>query len=496
MGDVVDLTRARNPRTNPTARVIAQPTRRDQVSQSQFAEFTPQKLGRILQETERGIIVNYADLCDRMAVDSTVKAAIESRYSAVSSARWVVEPGDPTGVPARDRYSEDARAYVERVYRDIEAADAPTDYREVGGFDQAISNLLSGVGNGLAVCEIDWRYVDGDWVPGRLPWIHMRRFRYSQTWEPRLVDTGTEYHSDGIELELGKFIVHSPRPIAAYPTMTGALRSVVWPYLFKRWGQQFWLSGAERFAWPFMWALVDRNSPAEMRDRALSMLEQLSTDHAAVIDAGSEVKMLESTVKDGGTWKEFHAAMNAEISKGIQGMADAAESQKIGAYGAVEARKGISVDARIARDERDIAATIRRHLTWWLLWFNRHRFGGAMPPVPHVRWTIAGKKNEIPRDAYSAASRNEVREALSLPPLAGSEGLAMMEGGGISDAQARTLMDITASVERGERTPETAALLISLAIPQLQRSQAEELMRVAAIKSIAATPAANTTDLP
>lgn len=480
MGEIVDLSIARDRRAPSTAR-IARPTTRDQLDlTAKFTDFTPSKLGAIIRETERGVIQNWADLCDRMAVDGTVKAAYESRLAAVSASRWIVEPGDSTGDRERDRYSEDARAFVERVYRDIDRFEPPSSYRQRGDFNQATSDLLDGIGKGLSVCEIDWRYLVGSWVPARLEWIHTRRFRFSKTWEPLLVDTGDQLHTSGIPLEPGKFIVHMPRPIAGYPTMTGAMRTVVWPYLFKKWGQQYWLSGAERFAWPFMWAKVPRGAPKEVRADALEGIEKLSADHAAVLEDPAAVELLESSVKDGGTWKEFHAAMNGEISKGIQGMADAAEATKIGAYGAVEARAGIAVDPRIAIDEAGIAETQRRDLTFWLLWFNRHLFGGAMPPVPHVRRVVAGTKREIRPEAYRAVSRNEVREKLDLHPLDGPEGDEPMDGAGLSDAEAATLNTILAAVEAGSRSSKTAALQIAISIPSISATRARELADAAA----------------
>lgn len=473
MADVIDLDRARASRGVPVTRQVVRASRRDQYDlTAKFTELDPARLGRILRDADRGVIRDFVDLCDRMQSDPTVKAAYESRLSAVSASQWIVEPGDLTGDPNRDQHAAAAAAFIERVYRDIGGVSGATDYTEVGGFEQAVSDLMDGVGKSLAVREIDWQFISGTWVPAKLRFVHARRFRYSEAWEPLLVDAGDEQHASGIPLEPGKFIVHMPRPVAGYPTHVCAMRSICWPYLIKKWVVQFWLSGAERFAWPLIWAAVKPETPDEMRQKLLEMIQKLSTDHAAVLDAGSDVKMVESTSKDGGVWRELHGAMNGEISKGVQGMADAAEATKIGAYGAVKARKGISVDPRIARDERDIAGTIRAHLTYWTIYFNRHLFGGVMPPVPHVRWVIPGTKVEIKPDAHRAVRVDEVREANDLPPLGGDAGNAMMSGDGLSDAQVTAIAGIVATVEAGTRTPQTAAMLIRLAAPSIDEARA------------------------
>lgn len=411
MAAVLSLATAR-----PDTSRIAKPSRRDQQDLSgRFAQFTPASLGAILRQTERGEIRDWADLCDRMAIDAEVKASIESRLAAISGSRWTIEAA-LTGDPARDRYSDDAAAFADRVLRNIP------------DFEQCVQDLLVGIGNGLGVAEIDWRYEGGTWLP--FPsWVHTRRFRFSPEWEPRIVDTGDALHVQGLELEPGKWIVHSPRPIAGYPTMTGAMRTVCWPYLFKRWCQQFWLQGAERFAWPFMFATVPRDAGPEVRAKALDGLEKLSADHAAVTEDGNAFTLLESTVKDAGTWQQFHTAMNAEIAKGILGMSDATAPGKIGAYGAVESRKGISVDPRQALDERSIAGTIRRDLTHWVLYYNRHLFGGVMPPVPHIRWEIASKRIA---GAVEVGTLVSVATAVNQGSLSREQAIAILGAQGMS----------------------------------------------------------------
>lgn len=386
------------------------PTVRDQRDLSgKFAEFTPAKLGAIIKQAERGLIEDWADLCDRMVVDATVKAAYETRLAAISGSRRVVEPGR-TGDPERDKHAEDARAFVEQVIDDIE------------GFDGAIHDLLDGIGKGLSVAEIDWQYVAGTWVPASIDWVHTRRFKYSRTWEPLLVDTGETIDSNGIPLEPGRFMVHQPKPVAGYPMLTSVMRSVAWPYLFKRWCHQFWLNGAERFAWPFMHATVPRNAPDEVRQKALDAMEQLSSDHAAVLEDGTAFTLVESTMKDAGTWREFNVAMDGEITKAILGMTDITAPGRIGSYGAVESRKGATVDARIALDERQLATMVRRDLVTYLLQFNLHRWGGVMPAVPHVHWAVAHKRTEIATHILPSATHNEARESANLPKLEGPEG--------------------------------------------------------------------------
>lgn len=378
----------------PTSR-IARPTRRDsRALTSRFAQLTPEKLAAVLRNADIGRTEDWADLCDRMVqIDAEVRAAIVTRYAAISGSRWEVEPGTPTGDPERDRWSGDAVELVARQLSEMHCEDPILGGS--GGFDQMTHDALDGIGKGFSALEIDWQWIDETWVAAELTWIHQRRFRFSDTWELLLVDDGETLHTPGVPLERDRWVVHMPRDLSGYPGQTGALRPVAWPYLFKRWGQQFWVSGAEAFSWPFLFAKVPRDAPLEVRQKALLGLEQLSADHRAVIEDPTAFELLETTVKDGGTWKDLHNAMNAEIVVALLGMTDATQASRVGAYAAVETRKGMNVDARIAHDERGVRETMTTQLAARILRFNQHRFGGKLPPTPRVRRVVAHTSTEV-----------------------------------------------------------------------------------------------------
>jgi len=348
-----------------------------------------------------------ADLYDRMLeTDGEIRADYETRISAVSGARQQFEPGR-SGDPERDRYAADACAFVEAVTNAIP------------DWDQAVQDLLDGIGKSFSASQMEWEWdAAGDaFVVRRLEWIHQRRFLYGLEFDLRLMDNGEEINSLGWELDPDLWIVHQPRSVAGYPTRGGCLRACAWPYVFKRWGIQFWVNGAERFAWPFMSAEVPRGADDAVRSKALQALEQLAADNHAVLETGSAFKIIESTIKDGGTWKELVAALNGEISKTILGMTDLSGPGKVGAYGAVEARRGATVNARIALDERAISGTLTNQYAERLIRFNAHRWP-VLPPTPSIRRIVSTSRNVIPTDLLPGARVNEVRASMDLEPLA------------------------------------------------------------------------------
>jgi phage gp29-like protein len=402
----------------PISKKITKASDRDRRAlTARLTAMKPETLAAILSSAERGELKDWADLCDRMVqIDGHIRANYETRLAAVGGARWEMLPG-ASGDPKRDALAAEGRDFAEAVLRDC----AP--------LDQAVMDLLDGIGVGVGVEEIDWEWrPDANaFVPADLRWIHQRRFRWGADWELALVDAGNGV-SDPCGTPLShwprKFIVHAPKARSGYPSVTGCLRPVAWCYLFKRWATQFWVTGAERFAWPFMYGEVPRGATVAVRTAMKDALDRMSSDHTAVLEVGDAVKIVESQIKDGGTWKELHAALNAEISKSILGSTDHVEASKVGAWKAVESRKGTTVDARTAIDERQISATMTSTLVTWLLEVNAHRWGGVVPAIPRMRWVVAEKRREIPQHLVGAGvvTRNELRLSIGLDPIAGPAG--------------------------------------------------------------------------
>ena len=390
---------------------VARPTARDRRPLSaSLAQLTPEQLSAILRSAELGVMDRWADLCDRMVeTDAEIRADYETRCAAVSGARWQVEAGR-CGDAVRDAKAADGAAFLERVIENC------------SDFDQASQDLLDGIGKGYSAAQLDWAWDGGAFVVKGFDWVHQRRFKYGPDFSLRLVDDGRSVSAMGEELNPDLWIVHAPRSVAGYPTRTGVMRACAWPYLFKRWCQQFWVQGAESFAWPFLWAKVPRGADAAVRAKALEGLEELSADHRAVMEEGGAFELLETTIKDGGTWKDLSASLNAEIAKAILGMTDLSGPGKVGAYGAVKARHGATVIARIALDEKQLAGTMRDQFAERIMRFNAHLFGGVVPPTPTIRRIVTSTRAEIPAAQLAGARVNEVRASMDQEPVAGPVG--------------------------------------------------------------------------
>ncbi len=395
----------------PAPKGAVAPTIRDRGPMStRFAQIQPESLTEIQRQLEWGRLTDWADLVDRMLQrDPDILATYESRLSVISGAEVVVEPGVPTGDPARDALAADCASWVDSWLRSMPVS-------------RYAHESLDGIGRGLAMHEIEYGDTDAGLVPVVLHWIHIRRCCYGPDWLPRIVDMGDgRVDWNGWTLEPGRFVSHEPRAIPGYPT-GGVFRPVMWLFLIKSWAMQFWAAGAENFAWPLRILKMVRASDDSARDRALRYLEQLSQDHAAVLDEGMDVSLLETTVKDGDVWKELITECNRGIAKALLGMTDLAEPTKVGAYAAVETRKGATVDARVLKDERALAMTWERDLIAPTVDLNLDRWNGLRPPLPRLRWNIAAKRSALDPIGVLAMTVDEVRASQGRPEHGGQIG--------------------------------------------------------------------------
>lgn len=331
-----------------------------------LASIQPDTLVSVLTRAERGDTRDQCALLDRLLFfDGHIRANYETRIAMVAAAPWSIRPGAGTD-SVRDA---EAAAYVQEVLRALDC------------FEQAQADLLHAVGVGFSLLEIDWEHVDGTDRPIDLRWIHGRRLEWKNGWQPHLADAG-DPALDHRPLSdwPDKFILHTPRAIGAHPGTAGCLRACVWPYLFRRWATQFWVRGAEKYAWPTMVGKVVRGATDDVRAVMKSALRDAASDHYLVTEVDQAVELLETTAKDGGTFAELDEALKAEISKAILGSTDQTEPVKVGAWKAVESRKGTTVDSRVALDSEQLARTLRAQLFAPMLRYGGYE-GAAVPEI-------------------------------------------------------------------------------------------------------------------
>lgn len=396
----------------PVEERLVGPNQQDRWSQQDYGGVTPATLAGVLTQAKLGFVEQWADLSGFMVrTDPHLRGIYYTRRIAVASIPWRVEPG--ADEPGNDDELA-AKLCSEALGR-------------IHDLERFLLNALDGIGRGYSIHEIMWRYETGVWWPAELSWIHARRFRFDNDWRLRLWDSGAAFGDDGqgTLLTPNKFVIHIPRTISEYPTLTGELMSVAWPWMFKRWDVKFWLNGSERFANPLLIGVVPKNTPRNVKVALVTALKNITADGAGVIEEGAtvDVKQLGTASKD--IWSALIDFFNAEMTKGLLGSTDNVEASG-GSYARAESQAATSIAPRTQMDARALSGTIERDIFRPLIEFNAHLFsGGKMPPIPRLIFE-PDETTDAPLDPAlfvgRIVSRNEVRERNGLPPLTPEQG--------------------------------------------------------------------------
>jgi phage gp29-like protein len=382
---------------------------------TRFAQVTPEMIATVQGQLERGEVRDFADFCDRMVQrEPDIFGAMESRISSISGSAMVIEPAEPTGDALTDELAVMGADLLRR------------SLALVPSLSQRVHEMLGGgIFVGFSAHEKTYTEADdGAILLTGLHWLHQRRFRYGDDWRLRIVDTGHEFNAQGIELDPDRFVIHQPQVIPGYPT-GGALRVVMWVFLFKSLAMQFQHAGAEQFAWPTPVGTLPNPASEAVETALQEAMESFSNGRAAVLREGATMELLESTVKDGGINAALIAECNRSINTALLGMTDLGNPGRVGSYAAVKTRKGATVDPRILKDERTLAeATFEAQIAEPLMRLNIDYFGGIQPRTPRVSWAIPQLTTPIAAEYLPLVTKDEARVSLGLPPIGGAEGAA------------------------------------------------------------------------
>ena len=363
----------------------------------------------ILKEAHDGRLERWNGLCDKMlASDDHLRSVYETRIGAVTSAKWEVVPGR-----ARSGQEDLARVAAEFCAKALE---------EIDDLERLFADLLDGVFRGLSALEHNW-YRVGSTVLTAPYWVPPEKFRYNESWIVEVYNKSRVW----VPLPDGKFILHTPRTMSAVPTKTALLHACVWPWAFKYWALNFWVSGAERHGNPLLVGYVPRNADASVIREFRASLDALTTGKSGILHEGNKLEALGvSYAANSAVWKELVQECNASESKAVLGSTLAVEvGETGGAYNLGVSQHGTTIRPRARRDAKQLSGTIKRDIFTPLCRYNVHRFGGAMPPIPDFRWPELEEDQpaEIPQHIFQAnyevgnLRRNELRRLAHLDPL-------------------------------------------------------------------------------
>lgn len=318
----------------------------------------------------------YNDMEDR---DARVAACLGTRRLAVLGLPMSIAPaGDDS--------------------KDIEIAEALKVilFESLQGFRAAVWDLLDAIAKGFSVAEILWGLdAEKRIVPARIVGRPQYRFRFDLDENLRILS-----HSDiaeGLLAPERKFLVFSFQARHGSRYGTSALRSVYWPYFFKKNIIKFWLVFADKFGGPTVWGKYPPGSQADYIQSLVDSLQKFSNQSVIATPSNAEVDLLEAqrsgTVNVYDTLTNF---CNAEITIRILGQTASTEGTpgKLGNEGTQErVRQDI-----LEYDCEAVAEVINHQLIPWIIDFN----WGRQEQYPKFRF-----HHEPPQDLLREAQRDE-----------------------------------------------------------------------------------------
>jgi phage gp29-like protein len=375
--------------TRPEIREIAAPALRDRWSTYPSAGLTPRRLTAVLREADGGDLSRQMALFTEMEEkDAHLFSCLQTRKLAVAGSPWEVMPSGATGADSK------AAAFVGEALRGVD------------NFEEALMDLLDGVGKGFSVSEIMWEAGHAGVVPVSLRKRSSGRFTFvgpeGVSERPRLLTEAEPVY--GVGLAPDKFAVHIYRAGADQPERGGLLRVLSWIYLFKNYALKDWVGFCEVFGMPLRLGVYSPSAGKEDRQALVEAVTRLGSDAAGVISESTRIEFVESARRGEGPYSGLIELLNREMSKAVLGQTLTTDVGSSGSYAAGMVHQGVRSD--IARaDARALERTINRDVVRPIVRFN---FGpGTRPPV--FRFQM-----DEPEDLMALATRDKLLHDMGL----------------------------------------------------------------------------------
>ncbi|MDR0454845.1 MAG: DUF935 domain-containing protein [Deferribacteraceae bacterium] len=334
------------------------------------AGLTPSKLADALKSADKGNISAQSEMfAEMLEKDWDLASAFSSRAAKVAGLEYNLTPGDDSA-PAK-KAAEVAEVMLDEYLVNLRAG---------------LKWLLSAVGHGFAVSEINWEQVDGNLImPTELIPVEHRFFTFLYDKKlnriPRMLTENNK--EEGEELLPFKYIVHKYTGMSGVTPRDGLVRQCAYIYLFKNFGMKDWNSFLDRYGIPIR---IGKYSPAATKG-ALDVLKRavisLGADAAALISDATTIEILETKGASTNMFERLQDHLAGKIDKVVLGHQAAAIATP-GKLGSDDQIKNIAQLLKES-DAHELEQTIRQQLLYPFVLLN---FGEACP-VPIFRFNVA-----------------------------------------------------------------------------------------------------------
>jgi len=281
---------------------------------------TPQKLSALLRELDAGYCANAMNFFDDMEEkDLHLAAVMQTRLMAAAASPRVIRPASAD--PRALRHADFAREVWEGLH-------AKT---------QILQELLSAIGRGFAIAEIQFEAREGKLVATGINSCPQSLFTFMNHEDPlrlldfpRYVEPG---NMQGVEIPRDKFIYHTCRPSCGAPVRFGLYRGLAWYFLFTNYSIKDWMAFMDIYGIPLRLGKFKPTADDRAREILKQAVQNLGSDAAAVISEDTTIEFIESRLS--GSHDLFQNAVeffNRQKSKRVLGQTLTTEQGQGGSY--------------------------------------------------------------------------------------------------------------------------------------------------------------------
>ncbi|MFA7232402.1 MAG: DUF935 family protein, partial [Victivallaceae bacterium] len=243
---------------------------------------TPQRVDEIMSAADAGDATELFLLAAQLPEKNwDIFHALQTRHNAVLGCPWKIEPGDDT--PA-------AKAAAEKLEKELKECGVDDD---LDSFYSLLSDMMRALLPGTAVSEIVW--APGGSLAG-FNCIEPDNLTFRDGRIPKLI---TQNYPLGVDLQRGKFIVHSLRTHGPDPVRGGLIRPLAWLHCFANLNVKDLLNFIERYGMPFTVARVDQNTWNTELGKLKSLIRNFGPNGGGIFTKATEIELLQAANSTG-----------------------------------------------------------------------------------------------------------------------------------------------------------------------------------------------------
>lgn len=366
-------------RTRALTQEIAGPTIsgvRSQVSGYPADGLTPVRLANILREADAGDPLRYLELAELIEErDPHYLGVLGTRRRSVSQLAITVK--DASDDPIDKQAGQLVRDWVER-----------------GELVDELFHILDAIGKGYSLTEILWDYSEGQWAIERLELRDPRWFRphHHDLNTLCLIGEGGELEP----LEPFKFIQARMSAKSGLMIRSGLARTVMWPYLFKKFTERDWAIFTQTYGQPLRLGKYGAGATEEERNTLMRAVANIAGDCAAIIPESMMIEFVQSKSISGSLdlYERRAEFLDKQVSKAVLGQTATTDAE-VGGLGSGKEHRAVQEDIERS-DAIQLAAILNRDLVRPLIDLNfgpRRRYPQIVIARPEAEdlaaWTSA-----------------------------------------------------------------------------------------------------------